>query len=59
MIYRRDMSTGTSDLTMAELARVAAERYGDAKAAMFLRDGEWAELTSTSCGTRSATWPSA
>ena len=39
------MSTGTSDLTMAELARTAAERYGDAKAAMFLRDGEWAELS--------------
>ena len=39
------MSTGTSDLTMAELTRTAAERYGDAKAAMFLRDGEWAELS--------------
>jgi long-chain acyl-CoA synthetase len=30
---------------MAELTRTAAERYGDAKAAMFLRDGEWVELS--------------
>ena len=30
---------------MAELTRTAAERYGDAMAATFLRDGEWAELT--------------
>ena len=45
--YRHLMSSGTATpkLSMAELTRVAAERYGDAKAAEFLRDGEWASLT--------------
>ncbi len=41
------MSSGavTPKLSMAELTRVAAERYGDAIAAQFQRDGEWASLT--------------
>ena len=39
------MDAGTNKLSMAELTRTAAERYGDAVAARFLRDGEWAELT--------------
>lgn len=32
-------------LTMAELASVAAERFGDQPAATFLRDGEWQTLS--------------
>ena len=36
---------GTKKLTMAELTRVAAERYGDATAATFQRDGAWVHLT--------------
>ena len=41
------MSTGavTPKLSMAELTRVAAERYGDAVVAQFQRDGEWASMT--------------
>jgi long-chain acyl-CoA synthetase len=35
----------TTKLTMAELTRVAAERYRDADAARFLRDGTWETLT--------------
>ena len=31
--------------TMATLAKLAADRYGDATAARFLRDGEWQQLT--------------
>ncbi|MET0457772.1 MAG: AMP-binding protein [Ilumatobacteraceae bacterium] len=41
------MSTdaGTRKLSMAELTRVAAERYGTARAATFQRDGEWVDLS--------------
>jgi long-chain acyl-CoA synthetase len=35
----------TGELTMATLARLAAERYGDTTGARFERDGEWRELT--------------
>ena len=35
----------TAKLTMAELTRVAAERYREADAARFLRDGTWDTLT--------------
>jgi long-chain acyl-CoA synthetase len=35
----------TGELTMATLARLAADRYGDTTGARFLRDGEWHELT--------------
>ena len=35
----------TSESTMAALAKLAADRYGDATAARFLRDGEWSQLT--------------
>ncbi len=42
------MSTETgASLSMAALTRTAAERYGDALAAMFLRDGEWARMSFT------------
>ncbi|HEU4841301.1 MAG TPA: long-chain fatty acid--CoA ligase [Ilumatobacteraceae bacterium] len=37
----------TATLTMAALTRTAAQRHGDGVAAMFQRDGEWAELTFT------------
>jgi long-chain acyl-CoA synthetase len=36
---------GATDTTMASLARVAADRYGNVIAARFLRDGEWTELS--------------
>jgi long-chain acyl-CoA synthetase len=39
------MGDTLADRSMVELARVAAERYGDAEAARFLRDGEWTSLT--------------
>ncbi len=41
------MSSGavTPKLSMAELTRVAADRYGEATAAEFQRDGEWTSLT--------------
>jgi long-chain acyl-CoA synthetase len=35
----------SSELTMATLARLAADRFGDATAARFQRDGEWEQLT--------------
>ncbi len=39
-------TAATPKLSMAELTRVSAERFGDAKAAEFLRDGgSWASLT--------------
>jgi long-chain acyl-CoA synthetase len=38
-------AAATPKLSMAELTKVAADRYGDAKAAQFLRDGEWTSLT--------------
>jgi long-chain acyl-CoA synthetase len=40
-------TAGATNLTMAALARNAAERFGGEIAARFLRDGEWAELTYT------------
>jgi long-chain acyl-CoA synthetase len=48
------MSTdaGTRKLTMAELTKVAAERYGDATAARFLRGGEWEALSFCELGDR-------
>lgn len=36
---------GAEKLTMAALTRAAAQRYGDAPAAKFLRDGEWQEFS--------------
>src|SRR5262245_3222337 len=39
------MSTATPKLSMAELTKVAADRYGDAEAAEFQRDGEWSSMT--------------
>ena len=39
------MADALADRSMVELARVAAERYGDAEAARFLRAGEWTSLT--------------
>jgi long-chain acyl-CoA synthetase len=39
------MADAIADRSMVELARVAAERYGDAEAARFLRAGEWTSLT--------------
>jgi long-chain acyl-CoA synthetase len=38
-------TAGIAKLTMAELTRAAAERYGDAEAARYLRDGTWQTLT--------------
>ena len=35
-------SASTSELTMATLAKLAADRYGDALGARYLRDGQWA-----------------
>ena len=41
-----EMTTaGAANVTMAALARNAADRFGDGIAARFLRDGEWAELS--------------
>jgi long-chain acyl-CoA synthetase len=40
-------TAGATNLTMAALARNAAERFGGEIAARFLRDGEWADLTYT------------
>jgi long-chain acyl-CoA synthetase len=40
-------NAAAADLTMATLARLAADRYGDTTGARFLRDGEWGELTYT------------
>jgi long-chain acyl-CoA synthetase len=40
-------TAGATNLTMAALARNAAERFGGEIAARFLRDGEWAELNYT------------
>jgi long-chain acyl-CoA synthetase len=39
---------------MAELTKVAAERYGEANAAQFLRDGEWTSLTFSELWSRAA-----
>jgi long-chain acyl-CoA synthetase len=46
------MSTAIPKLSMAELTKVAAERYGDADAVMFQRDGEWQTLTFAQLWTR-------
>jgi len=48
------MSSGavTPKLSMAELTRVAADRYGDAVAGQFQRDGEWTSLTFRDLWTR-------
>jgi long-chain acyl-CoA synthetase len=40
-------TAGATNLTMAALARNAAERFGGEIAARFLCDGEWADLTYT------------
>ena len=40
-----ETTAGTTKLSMAELTRVAAERYGDAEAARYQRDGAWQTLT--------------
>jgi long-chain acyl-CoA synthetase len=34
-----------AELTMATLAKLAAERFGDTTAVRFLRDGDWTQLT--------------
>jgi len=39
------MAETAATLSMAELSRVAAERYGDAEAARFLRDGTWQTMS--------------
>ena len=44
-VLRMSSDAGTPKLSMAELTRVAAERYGEATAATFQRDGEWVHLT--------------